>query len=554
MLKIFIYVLKFYLQRFSIIHSTLHIFKFIFLPYYRKNFNKEMQRLQDWNDKHGHIIDSNLGEENKGIAIIFGWSQFEYALSESLVRKSLEKAGFVPLILATPSPLTRLIYKTLGVKKIVSFNKYIPIPNIWRAKKIIKSFNNSQDLIDYKYNGVSVGKYSSSSYMRQTRSGRIDIKDNKTINTLSKHLAISISSARASKSMIDILKPSIIVVIDRGYSPFGEVFDSCINNSIDIITWNIAHRDNSIMLKRYNEGNRTSHPSSLSSKSWNKIKNLKSKNLNSEDVMKELEYCYSSGEWYSEVGTQFNKTQQSVHDISNKLDLDGNKKTAVIFAHIFWDATFFWGEDLFQDYEEWFLESVKAACLNPNLNWIIKVHPANLVKNFRDGITEEPSEVSALNKFIGKLPSHVKLLAADSDISTWSLFEVMDYCLTVRGTVGIEAALLGKTVLTAGTGRYDRHGFTVDFNDRKEYLEALNQLERINYPDSKSIELAAKYATGVFVDRPLFVTSFNISHKKDNSATLSADVLVSSSEELGQSQDIISIASWLLSKDEDHLN
>jgi hypothetical protein len=46
----------------------------------------------------------------------------------------------------------------------------------------------------------------------------------------------------------------------------------------------------------------------------------------------------------------------------------------------------------------------------------------------------------------------------------------MDYCLTVHGTAGIEAARLGITVLTTGTGRYDRRGFTSDSDSREEYL------------------------------------------------------------------------------------
>ena len=47
----------------------------------------------------------------------------------------------------------------------------------------------------------------------------------------------------------------------------------------------------------------------------------------------------------------------------------------------------------------------------------------------------------------------------DSSVSTFSLIRLMDYCLTVRGTVGLRSTIFGKLVLTAGAGRYDKFGF-----------------------------------------------------------------------------------------------
>ncbi len=131
------------------------------------------------------------------------------------------------------------------------------------------------------------------------------------------------------------------------------------------------------------------------------------------------------------------------------------------------------GEDLFIGYEEWFLETVRAACANEKANWIVKIHPENIVKNRRDGVPGEPSEVVAIREHIGDLPSHVVMLDASTDISTYSLFQIMDYCLTVWGTVGIEAVSFGVPVLTAGIGHYEYRGFTVDSDSRTEYLSRL---------------------------------------------------------------------------------
>ena len=43
----------------------------------------------------------------------------------------------------------------------------------------------------------------------------------------------------------------------------------------------------------------------------------------------------------------------------------------MIFNHIFWDGTFFYGEDVFSTYREWFLETIKVAHKNKNIHWLL---------------------------------------------------------------------------------------------------------------------------------------------------------------------------------------
>src|SRR6185436_10876252 len=98
------------------------------------------------------------------------------------------------------------------------------------------------------------------------------------------------------------------------------------------------------------------------------------------------------------------------------------KKIAVIFSHIFWDAGFFYGDNLFEDYEKWLVETTRAACANPNVNWIIKLHPANTWKLELDKFRGELPEVASLKSKIGPLPEHIRLLPPETDINGFSFF------------------------------------------------------------------------------------------------------------------------------------
>lgn len=545
--------LKSALQRFQVAHSILHVVRWLLWPTYRQGYRVLLDQLAQFRRQGGKVLAAPLGDGSRGTAVILGWSRFEHVLAESVVRKALELAGFRPHVLTEPSPAIRATYKAVGIAAVESFSRYCPLPDRQQAVALMARVSSFAELTKLTWKGVTIGKYVSSSLMRKTRHGSLDLGDPLLRERIVDGLAASIAYVAGAERMLMELSPTALVQVDRGYSPFGEIFDVCINRGIPVITWNIAHRDNTLMLKRYHPDNRDAHPSSLSPESWRQLCAAPWGKQQRDLLNQELADSYNSGEWYGEVGTQFGKQRWGREEIVTRLGLESGKKTAVVFAHIFWDATFFWGEDLFRDYEDWFVETVRAACANNRLNWLIKVHPANLVKDRRDGVSGEPSEVIALRNRIGQLPDHVKVIPADTEITTLSLFEVVDYCLTVRGTVGMEAALLGRNVLTAGTGRYDRHGFTMDFDSREAYLAQLSRLEELPPPTPAMRELAERYSYGVFLCRPVRLLCFDLRFSQDATATLVAGCRARSVDELVQAPELMAIADWVRSGDEDFL-
>ena len=75
----------------------------------------------------------------------------------------------------------------------------------------------------------------------------------------------------------------------------------------------------------------------------------------------------------------------------------------MLFSHVLWDAKLFYGEDLFDNYGHWFAETVAAAAANPRMNWIIKLHPANLWKRKLSGVTFEYGELALIRERVGEL-------------------------------------------------------------------------------------------------------------------------------------------------------
>jgi hypothetical protein len=193
---------------------------------------------------------------------------------------------------------------------------------------------------------------------------------------------------------------------------------------------------------------------------------------------------------------------------------------------------------------------VRAACANDKVNWVIKIHPAHIGKSVVEGFDGEAAEVGVLRKHIGALPPHIVMLAPEWEISTFSLFEVMDYCVTVRGTVGVEAARLGIPVLTAGEGRYAHRGFTIDSESCEQYLERLARIQTIPPLLPAQRELAERFAYGTFVLRPFPLETVTLEYHDNKHFLGQIRINIKTKEEWYTAPDLKSFAQWVVNSNQ----
>jgi len=490
-------------------------------------------------------------EENNRLLVVNSGSLGQ--LVEIMLVKAFELAGYRPVVLTDFDRWVLAYYGEAGIEDVLYWEDMLQSLPFSDAERMMDDIRSFEHFVKADYCGARVGKYAASTALRHLRVGRLDVADQGVRAALLPFLHRAMCCAQAAQHIVRTVRPHLVLSVDLGYTPRGELFDVCLGAGIDTVTWNAAHKNNTLMLKRYRQANRDVHPASLSSATWNDLKSRPWTSSSRECLRREVTGTYLSGEWYSEVGTQFHTNQQEAREVRQALALDERKKTAVIFSHIFWDGTFFYGTDLFGSYEEWFIETIKVACENANVNWIVKIHPANIVKNVRDGVDSEPSEVTAIRSLGRELPPHVRIIQPDSRISTLSLYSVMDYCVTVRGTVGIEAASFGIPVLTAGTGRYDRLGFTIDSQTKVQYLDRLARIHESPALLPEQRDLAERFAYGIFVLRPCRLHSVALEYQRDGKASLRTRVCLPKNHSLRTASDVRAVADWIQGGTEDFL-
>jgi hypothetical protein len=481
--------------------------------------------------------------------LVVGWPSIAAAAQQIPILAAFILAGFAPIVvLNSRLAPTRRLYEAAGAQDFAFWNELQPS----RASLGALTPPSSQDeFVALEKDGLRIGRYALSTMMRNMRCGRFDFGDSGVRTAALQWLRKSLDGVAFADQLLRRWTPKAVLLTDQGYLPLGPLFDRCINAGIPVFSWNAGHRDNIVVLKRYGRDNRDSHFASLSAASWEAVRRRPWSEADWEELSAEFAYCYRSGQWFGEVGTQVDKVFLSRENLVRRLSIDPTRPTVLLFPHIFWDGTFFWGRDLFPDYEAFFTEAVKIAYETPSANWIVKIHPANVVKSRRDGFSGRTNEMRVIEAR-GPTPPHVKVLASTTDISTLSLLDIGDVCVTVRGTVGIEAACFGLTTITAGTGRYDGLGFTVDPKTPQAFREVLRKADRLEKPSAQTIELARRYAHAVLLGRPVPYTTIQFGYAHDALASLVVEVDEKRGPLLG-SREVQAVADFIRSGQEDYL-
>jgi len=479
-------------------------------------------------------------------ALIVGYDTPKLAALQLPLMIGLRLAGYrIVVLLPARRGASADFYRSIGAETILAMEEVTrpaPTAALASAKRRCGS---PEELLSLQHSEVAIGRFVASTVMRRQRVGSVDPRRPELREAVDRAIAASIAAVEWSKQVIERFAPDVVCFYDRGYTPEGELSEVAFAAGAHTLSWNAAHKSGFVMSKRQNTATKKLHFSAPSADTWRYLRDMSWCEASWTRLRNEVEGCYRSGVWYDEVGTQFNKKVLSRDEIVRTLGLDPARKTAVVFPHLFWDATFFWGDDLFADYRDWFCQVLRAAAGNGRLNWIVKLHPASVVKDRRDGYSGEPSEMAAMRETLGTLPPHIAFLPPDSPVSTLSLYEIMDYCLTVRGTVGIEAAMYGIPVLTAGTGRYDGYGFTIDSADRETYLARLETLEMLAPLSDAQTETARRYAYGLFMLRPLELQTMRFRYRQDESATLDLALALPEGRRVEAMPDIAGLAKWL---------
>lgn len=493
------------------------------------------------------------------VALFVSLTEFVYQLKlEGMLGKALQLRGWRPVVLVPAgSWIPRRYLEAFGIESFVSLENYAGGDAAEEARRILAAEPTLADLRELTFHGAAIGRNVLATVSRALHEGAVDLRDPRVRETLAALLPRTLDATVAAERLLDDLEPELVLFLERNYAAEAPVSDVALQRGIDVIQYVSGPQDDTLVFKRFTKETRRVHPRSLSEESWERVQAMPWTPERDAELDEEFARRYGNV-WALTRRMQSWTKERSRDEVMAALRLDPAKRTAVLYSHILWDANMFYGDDLFADQEEWFVETVRAAAANPRVNWIVKLHPANVWKLRREGLEGVHDEEAAIRDALGEPPPHVAVVRPDSDISTRSIFGVTDYGITIRGSVGFELPCFGVPVLTAGTGFYSGRGFTVDSATPDEYLARLRRIEEIEPLRPEQVELARRHAYALFRLRPLRFTSFlptirplsEMGHPLDHDV----EIRLRTREELEAAEDLRRFADWALdSRELDYL-
>jgi len=470
-----------------------------------------------------------------------GRTQIELCFMESLLRERTAVS-----VLTWPKPH---LVKILGLQpavKVRFWHEFLGEISEERLGAAWATVGGIWDFIGLEIDGIRIGLHAINSAIRAENRGSFDLENPADRETLNGYLRIAMQAAEASRKILDELRPDVIYFGDYGYNLAGSLFDQARQRSIKIVGQWFSHKSDCLVFKNIAPDNPDADAGAVGDEMWRRLKATEWDEARSHRLRDELDASYRRGEWFNMVSKTVRLADQNSEPFIRELGLDSSRKTAVIFCPMLTDSPLYYGRSLFSSYEEWMIATVGEAVRNPELNWILKLHPGNL--SAMDGVNKygDSLELAALSRHFPELPAHIRVIRSDASCPAALLYRSIDYVITPRGTAGIEGALAGRAVVTAGTGRYDGKGFTFDSDSVEQYLGLLSDLQNRSLPGDAERVLAEKCAAGLFLLKPVGFASLQIAQRGDFACTFAVRLRVRTRETFGRCPDLRKLNRWIL--------
>jgi hypothetical protein len=336
-----------------------------------------------------------------------------------------------------------------------------------------RQVNDVSALFNLSYKGIRVGRDVYYAGIRNRLVGTLGAIDAEVISLLREY----IRNLCVTEMLIQMFNPECLLISDNCYASFSPFFHGFIQRHIPVVlSVCFASGSGKIGGKIYTSGKdiestKRRYVFAFDDATWNVIQQTYS-DEDDKAVQRYLEMRFSGND------LTYNG---DYHKYTNKLSIDSimkqigltkqSNRTVLVAAHLLWDDPGYDG--LYPDYELWLKDTLLTIAKSKEVTWIVKAHPSENHMGARKTARQVVWDI-----FGSMLPEHIFFLDSDTSINTYSLIDFAEAVLTVRGTIGFEAACKGKHVISAGDGPFTGLGFAKEFdcqNDYRNYLLNLHQ-------------------------------------------------------------------------------
>lgn len=176
--------------------------------------------------------------------------------------------------------------------------------------------------------------------------------------------------------------------------------------------------------------------------------------------------------------------------IYRKCNIDATRPIITAYTNVIWDAQILYKSNAFTDIFHWLKRTIELA-EDLNIWLLIRVHPAEAKGGLH--LTKQPI-IPELLKLFPVLPSNVKIIPPESNISSYALAEISVANIVYGTKMALEMALMKRKVILCGETFSRNKGFAIDIDSLEQYDSVLKNSLTSEWNTEQSFDLAVRYA------------------------------------------------------------
>ncbi|MGH7834030.1 MAG: glycosyltransferase, partial [Candidatus Binatia bacterium] len=350
--------------------------------------------------------------------------------------------------------------------------------------------------------GLEVGEQAYAAALRYYTRG--DLRDEpEGEGILRRYLQASLLSVFAVGRLMSKFPFESVCGIHGMYVPEGVIGEVARSRNVRAVSWNDSYLKQTFIFGLNDTYHRTMLAESIAS-----VETLPwTAKMESEIVEYLRSRWYGTHDWIRYT----QDWSEDVLSIGAELGIDFNKPCVGLLTNIIWDAQVHYGGNAFSNMLEWTLETIKYFANRPDLQLIVRVHPAE-VRHSRGSRQLMADEIK---RAIPELPKNVFVIPPDSRMNTYTAMMKCNAVIIYGTKAGVELTSFGIPVIVAGEAWIRNKRLTLDASSPQEYFAILDRLPLADRMSDEAVRRARKYAYHFFFRRQIPVP---VLHQANGSA------------------------------------
>lgn len=378
------------------------------------------------------------------------------------------------------------VYRKLGVV-IHRFGDYLEPEDVAEARAVAEG--TPVDAVPgLTSSGSAVGEHAVAGalrfFARATLQGEVDGD-----RVLRRYVEAAILTARSVDRLLGAGAFRSAVFHHGIYIPQGVVGEVARARGVPVVNWNPAYRSRTFIFSHGDTYHHTlmHEPTSV----WESI------DFNEGLERMTMEYLASrwagTGDWI----WFHDRPEEETAAIEDEVGVDFSRPCIGMLTNVMWDAQLHYPANAFENMRDWVVETVRYFARRPQLQLLIRVHPAEL----RGSIPSRQPIVDEIRRAVPQLPANVFVIPPESQVSTYVAMSHCDSVIIYGTKTGVELTAMGIPVVVAGEAWVRGKGLTLDADSPDSYREILDRLPLGRRLEGDALRRARKYAFHFFFRR-----------------------------------------------------